>query len=228
MALTLTITPGYTFQENEVLTADKLNLAANPIVNLSGNVSTLAIADSSVTTPKLADGVLSASLAGRAKMEDGFVTPEKLAAEVLAKMLGPGFMMPYGSDVEPEGWLECDGREVLRADYPELFEAIGIKWGAPSDGTKFKLPDGRGMFLRGWDHGRGEDVGRAFASRQEDLIKNHTHALDGSILGGPTGQTKLELLGGSTAMVNVTGNPSSGGGAETRPKNIAVMWVIKY
>lgn len=40
------------------------------------------------------------------------------------------------------GWLECDGASLLRADYPELFEALGTQWGAV-DGTHFNIPDFR-------------------------------------------------------------------------------------
>jgi len=80
MALTLTLIPGYTYQDNELDTAAKRNLAANPTVSLSGSVGTLSLADGSVTTPKLIDGVLSADATGRAKMADGFITTSKIGA----------------------------------------------------------------------------------------------------------------------------------------------------
>jgi hypothetical protein len=76
MALTIKLTPGYVYTDNEVDTAAKRNLAANPTIDLEGTVSTLAIADGSVTTPKLVDGVLSADAAGRAKMADGFLSAD--------------------------------------------------------------------------------------------------------------------------------------------------------
>lgn len=46
------------------------------------------VADSAITTAKLAPGVLSADAAGRARMADGFLTPEKL---------DPAFALPNGS-----------------------------------------------------------------------------------------------------------------------------------
>lgn len=76
MALTIKLTPGYTYTDNELDTAAKRNLAANPTIDLEGTVSTLAIADGSVTTPKLVDGVLSADAAGLAKMADGFLSAD--------------------------------------------------------------------------------------------------------------------------------------------------------
>lgn len=76
MALTIKLTPGYIYQDNELDTAAKRNLAANPTIALEGSISTLAIADGSVTTPKLIDGVLSADATGRAKMQDGFLSAD--------------------------------------------------------------------------------------------------------------------------------------------------------
>lgn len=65
-----------------------------------------------------------------------------------------GGMVTYWGDEVPDGWLECDGSEVLRADYPALFAVIGTAFGAPSSDTKFKLPDLRDRFVRymGEDH----------------------------------------------------------------------------
>jgi hypothetical protein len=76
MALTIQQTPGYVFTDGEVVTTAKLNELGNPTLDLEGSVSTLAIADGSVTTPKLADGVLSADSAGRGKMADGFLSAD--------------------------------------------------------------------------------------------------------------------------------------------------------
>ena len=65
-----------------------------------------------------------------------------------------GGMVTYWGDEVPDGWLECDGSEVLRVDYPALFSVIGTAFGVPSDDTKFKLPDLRDRFVRymGDDH----------------------------------------------------------------------------
>jgi hypothetical protein len=39
----------------------------------------------------------------------------------------------------PTGWLLCDGASVLKATYPDLFDAIGYDYGG--SGTNFNLPD---------------------------------------------------------------------------------------
>jgi hypothetical protein len=45
-------------------------------------IPTAGIADGAITLPKIPDGVLTADTTGRAKMANGFVTPEKLSSDV--------------------------------------------------------------------------------------------------------------------------------------------------
>lgn len=67
-----------------------------------------------------------------------------------------GLVFPWLTETVPTGYLEINGATLLIASYPNLFNLIGTLYGG--DGvTTFKLPDFRGEFLRGWDHGRGLD-----------------------------------------------------------------------
>ena len=77
----------------------------------------------------------------------------------------------------PKGrWLFCDGREISRADYPELFEAIGTTYGEGDGTTTFNIPDRRGYFGRCLDAGAGVDYqsDREIGSKQGDAIRNIT------------------------------------------------------
>ena len=56
----------------------------------------------------------------------------------------------------PPGFLSCDGQEVNKSDYPDLYEAIGTAWGSSGEG-KFCLPKLQGYFLRGVDDGSNRD-----------------------------------------------------------------------
>lgn len=47
-----------------------------------------------------------------------------------------------------DGWLLCDGSYYSTSDYKELYNLIGTKFG--SSAGKFKVPDYRGYFLRGY------------------------------------------------------------------------------
>jgi microcystin-dependent protein len=145
-----------------------------------------------------------------------------------------GAVLSFARNTPPPGWLECNGAEVSRSMYENLFLAIGITWGAGDGSTTFKLPDLRGEFARGWDHGRGVDSGRVFASSQSELIKNHIHSITTfkniiltNTMGIQNGSNFPWMFGGSTD-INTTGNPQSEAGVETRPRNVALLFCIKY
>jgi hypothetical protein len=72
--ISVTVAPGKVWAADELVTYDKLNLAANPTVNLEGTIGSAIIADGSVTTAKLATGVLSADATGLTKMADGYLS----------------------------------------------------------------------------------------------------------------------------------------------------------
>jgi hypothetical protein len=64
-------------------------------------------------------------------------------------MEAPGMIKAYAGAVAPSGYLLCDGSEVGRAAYPDLFATIGTAWGAGDGSTTFNLPDLRGKSLFG-------------------------------------------------------------------------------
>ncbi len=68
-----------------------------------------------------------------------------------------GSMFAYGGVSAPVGWLVCDGAQVSRATYADLFAAIGTSYGSGDDSTTFHLPDLRGRFARGVSGGSGND-----------------------------------------------------------------------
>eukprot|EP00340_Litonotus_pictus_P006339 CAMPEP_0170518026 /NCGR_PEP_ID=MMETSP0209-20121228/3823_1 /TAXON_ID=665100 ORGANISM="Litonotus pictus, Strain P1" /NCGR_SAMPLE_ID=MMETSP0209 /ASSEMBLY_ACC=CAM_ASM_000301 /LENGTH=180 /DNA_ID=CAMNT_0010803445 /DNA_START=165 /DNA_END=707 /DNA_ORIENTATION=+ len=58
----------------------------------------------------------------------------------------------------PEGkWLVCDGRALIRKDFPSLFAVIGATYGAAND-QLFNLPDLRGRTAIGSGQGTGLEV----------------------------------------------------------------------
>ncbi|HHX61367.1 MAG TPA: hypothetical protein GX707_11755, partial [Epulopiscium sp.] len=46
-----------------------------------------------------------------------------------------------------QGWAKCDGREVLKNTYQELFAEIGTTFGIGNGGSTFNLPDATGRVL---------------------------------------------------------------------------------
>lgn len=67
-----------------------------------------------------------------------------------------GIPMPWSSPNPPPGWIICVGQAFNTSQYPKLAAAYPAGY----------LPDMRGVFIRGWDNGRGIDPGRGIASLQ--------------------------------------------------------------
>ena len=60
-----------------------------------------------------------------------------------------GSIMPYAGLAEPAGWKFCNGQELSRGEFNELFQLVGINYGpTPSTGF-FNVPDLRGRFPMG-------------------------------------------------------------------------------
>ena len=136
----------------------------------------------------------------------------------------------------PAGTLECNGATISRTTYSNLFSVIGDLYGVGDGSTTFELPNLRGKFLRGWDHGAGIDpdaasrtdagdgstTGDHVGTRQAEDLLAHTHTI-GMVLGAG-------LQSGSDRDVKASGAQAttSYGGNETRPVNVNVMYCIRY
>lgn len=92
-----------------------------------------------------------------------------------ANFMPAGAIQLFAMSAIPTGWLECNGAAVSRTTYANLFAVIGTTYGAGDGSITFNLPDMRGQFARGWDHGRGVDPGRALGSTQASANQSHTH-----------------------------------------------------
>lgn len=106
------------------------------------------------------------------------------------------------------------------------------------------MPESRGEFLRGWDHGRGADPGRAVGSWQKGTIASFDTTAGGVGIQAPRASDAsadvVSAFGAdavSSALypgVAESGVPSTAAAlgtasvyGSTRPRNLAVMWCIK-
>ena len=142
----------------------------------------------------------------------------------------------------PSGFLACDGSAVPTASYQRLFNIIGYTYGGA--GGSFNLPDLRGEFVRGFDSGRGVDPGRIFGSSQASDVEPHTHNVDdlyglnddqGPPLYDRNGNRVYKYSSWGDDGDNDSGNPAFflnqtalSSGTETRPRNVALLPIIKY
>jgi len=90
-----------------------------------------------------------------------------------------GVILPFGGSVAPEGeeWILCDGRELDKTDYRELFQVIGYKFKPESQvgANSFAVPDMRGRLPMGADNIGGTSANTVTATSADIL-----GALDGS------------------------------------------------
>ena len=138
-----------------------------------------------------------------------------------------GQIVTHAGNSVPQGTLLAEGLAVSRTTYSDLFSAIGTTYGIGDGSTTFNLPDYRGYFLRGWsdDATIDPDGPRAVGSTQLDDFKSHNHNIASANAGGSGGQAGPINAGGT---LNVSFNTGLRGGLETRPKNKAVKYYIRY
>ena len=153
------------------------------------------------------------------------VTPNTLNAALIALGLAtpPGSITAFAAITPPTGYLVCDGSQVSRTTYADLYAVIGDTYGAGDGSTTFNLPDLRGEFIRGFDDGRGADTGRVFGSFQADEFASHTH----TGTSGDAGTDPARIGGGNRDVDTGIYTTSATGGDETRPRNVAMNYIIK-
>jgi len=162
-----------------------------------------------------------------------------------------GAVFHFAASTAPTGFLKANGAAVSRSTYAALFAITGTTYGSGDGSTTFNVPDLRGEFIRGWDDARAVDTGRAFGSAQGDLTKLVSHTHNVPFVGsnnannpytnafGSLQPTEINNIGGNTGGDNAqdisyfnfniaTGSPSTAGGAETRPRNVALLACIKF
>lgn len=156
-----------------------------------------------------------------------------------------GSVMGFAVNSAPAGWLAANGQAVSRNVYARLFARIGTVWGAGDGSTTFNLPDARGEFIRGWDNGRGADSGRTFGSAQKGtIVGGKDDNDDGANISFLANGNAVDYGSDAVLFSNYSGIkpyylnaeektaiPSSAQNAffsVTRPRNIALLYCIKY
>ncbi len=152
----------------------------------------------------------------------------------------PGTVISVAASVAPAGYLKANGAEISRTAYSALFGCIGTSFGAGTAGTTFSIPDLRGEFIRGWvDNRVGVDTGTTFGRSQDWSIENITSADTGARRTdydpAPTGPSyhvhvSSGLGGGGVPYQPIAFDASRQvkASTETRPRNIALLYCIRY
>ena len=133
-----------------------------------------------------------------------------------------GAVFYFAASTAPTGFLKANRAAVSRTTYAALFAITGTTYGAGDGTTTFNVPDLRGEFIRGWDDARGVDASRAFGSAQADEFKSHTH---GNVFSSGYAEAPN---GFGWRLYPDAGSTDAAGGAETRPRNVALLACIKF
>lgn len=156
-----------------------------------------------------------------------------------------GSIIPYSSTTLPKGFLLCNGSEISKTDYADLYKIIGDKFGAATDTTKFKLPDLRDKFIQGANDNLGESKSAGLPNIEGEINlisagRNRVNGLDGGgcisavyypeymALVYDENNKNLSQEAGSQAVFDASKSNSIYGNSETvQPPAICLCYIIK-
>lgn len=156
---------------------------------------------------------------------------EQLKAALTPYLLPIGAIIMWPGITPPDGWLELNGQQFDATKNPKL--AAMFPGG--------RVPDYRGRFVRAWAHGSttDPDPDRPVGSNQDDAVQKITGEFQTLDLGSatPSGVFKHEFRGGALvsgsfvgayhSIVSLDSSREVRTADESRPKNIAAMYIIK-
>ena len=225
-----TVTKGRTFVSGEVITPTKLNTLVDSATVT--NIQTADIADQQITLAKLVTTIQQA-------------------------LLPAGAVQAFAMNIAPSGWFAADGSAVSRTTYSGLFAAIGTQYGVGDGSTTFNLPDLRGYFLRGAGTNADGTAAGTFGAKIVDAYASHNHTLTdpghahsindpghnhsytfvgtpgNGLGGGAQSGNANNTTGSKTTGISINSNTTgitiaNSGSTETRPRNIAMLYCIKF
>ena len=129
-------------------------------------------------------GATSSSVDGRVALFDG-TSGALLKQAPAGALLDVGMIVPTARTVAPPGWLLCDGRNVSRTTYADLFARLATNFGAGDGSTTFGIPDLRGRVVAGKDNMGGGSA---------DRLTNQAGGLNGDVLGATGGAETHQLI----------------------------------
>lgn len=163
--------------------------------------------------------------------------------------VGTIFTYTGTSSPNPAKYAMCDGSVYSISQFPELFTVIGSTFNNSATNTDpsiyFNVPDMRSLFVRGLDvrttrtMGSIENYSTAMPTRTPFALSTdgaHAHTTTIQVARCPTDNTSPLTLSvaGTTDIKTYTSSTAgahthtmSGGDAETRPRNIALNYIIR-
>lgn len=193
----------------------------------------------------IVNGALSELIYAHRFEQFGTATPDEVAAvfqqmfydylesECAVSAIYPGEIRTFAFSAVPASWLRCEAQSLLRADYPDLFTAIGTTFGA-ADGTHFTLPDLRGRFVAGyWSnppvsgaYNVGVMGGEEGHFLTEAEMPAHTHTEHVQNAAGAAGSGWVQSARTEQGTPRSTGATGGGQAHENRPPFTVLVYAI--
>ena len=248
------------YSQGKVTTGTGYDVGGTEVVDTNGRVS----------WNRLKDVPSEVETLGTASQRDVGTAPNEVPSNSLiaSQLLPPGAVLPFAGTTAPNGWVVCDGGELSRTVYSELYAYIGVIYGNGNGSTTFNVPNLNDEFVRG------SSGTRPVGTQETDEIRSHGHTGSTNTTGlhGHTGSTNttgehshkvkegdnMPIGSGLTSGDDFTGivtyqsdttlagnhshsislnsagnhshilNINNTGGSETRPRNVAMLYCIKY
>jgi microcystin-dependent protein len=181
-------------QPNEFVTAPILNRANNRLLENDQQLTTWIDNIQSTTITNGLSGSIKAEGEGILEVDFDSLTsniPSNVIIGAILPFSGNPFAIPSFS-------LLCDGSEISRTTYSNLFSVIGTIYGAGDGSTTFNVPDLRGRSIIGIDNMGGTDGGVISGS----LIPNRSSDSWDETLGGTAGEDLHQLTESELATHN--------------------------
>lgn len=151
-------------------------------------------------------------------------TAGKITPTFLSMIYEPGDLKAMASVTSSNVWLLCNGQEVPKSQYPDLFAKIGSVWGTATNPNNFKLPNLSGRVAVGVGtfptSGSAVNLGTYGGEENHQLVLSETPSFTA------TAQVGLVAAGGTDKVfngANGTGSSVNGlgigdSGVGNRPK----------
>lgn len=172
-------------------------------------------------------------------------------------LLSPvGSVTMFAASTAPNGWLICDGREISRTTYADLYSIIGDTYGSGDGSSTFDLPDLRGKGVKGYksDNAKFDSIAKTGGEEEHTLTINempahnhtgntshsgsHTHTFSVTTDKGGNGNGNIVTDDGSRGTKSISGgahshsfttNPNGGNAAHNiLDPYITMNYIIKY
>lgn len=191
-----------TIQSTDLITDSRADINNNFSALNSEKIET-SVLDTDTTLAANSDAKVATQKAVKAYVDGGG------DISITTKIVPTGAILPYGGATAPSNFLLCNGAEVSRATYADLFTVLSTSYGVGNGSTTFNLPNLQGRFPLGYSASAPTKV-FTFSSRSSDTITitgadNHAHnelqtgqavfyATDGTVITGLSDDTTYYVI----------------------------------